>query len=126
MWRWAEVDPFGHTIYCSEETWQRKTAQRSDLAAHEAVVRAAIRDPQGIYFDSRSTVNTRKRGNPAAVMMHYIGVGMTHGRFSGHRMSIVVKWLPEAATGRFTGYVQTAYATSRVLPRLQLHWEQSP
>ena len=124
MWRWTEVDPFGHTIYCSEETWQRKTVQRSDLAAHEAAVRAAIRNPQGVYFDSRSTVNTRERGNPAAVMMHYIGVVLPHGRLSGHRMSVVVKWLPEAASGRFTGYVQTAYATSRVLPRLQLHWEQ--
>ena len=86
--------------------------------------RAARRDPQAIYFDSRSTVSTRERGNPAAMMMHYIGVLLPHGKFSGHRMSVVVKWLPEAASGRFTGYVQTAYATSRVLPRLQLHWEQ--
>ena len=126
MWRWTEVDPFGHTIYCAEETWRRKTAQRSGLGAHEAAVRAAIHDPQGVYFDPLSTANTRERGNPAALMMHYIGVTLPRGKFAGHRLSVVVKWRPEAASGRFTGYVQTAYATSRVLPRLQLHWEQSP
>ena len=59
MWRWTEVDPFGHTIYCSEETWKRKTVQRSDLAAHEAEVRATVRDPDAIYDDSQSAKTSK-------------------------------------------------------------------
>lgn len=124
MWRWTEVDPFGYTIYCSEETWQRKTAQRSVLAAHEAEVRATVRDPDAIYDDAQSTTNTREEGNPAARVVRHASFGLTHGPYAGKVLNVVIKWLPDAATGRVTGFVSTAFPSRRVARRLELRWER--
>ena len=124
MWRWTEVDPFGHTIYCSEETWKRKTVQRSDLAAHEVEVRATVRDPDAIYDDSQSTASTREEGNPTALVVRHVGFGRTHGRYAGKVLNVVIKWLPDAATGRVTGFVSTAFPSPRVARWLELRWER--
>ena len=124
MWRWTEVDPFGNTVYCAEETWRRKTAQRSVLAAHEAAVRATIRDPDAVYDDAQSTASTREAGNPAALVVRHVSFGRTHGQYAGKVLNVVIKWLSDAATGQVTGFVSTAFPSRRVARRLQLRWER--
>ena len=59
-----------------------------------------------------------------AAIMHYVASGSVRlptGDLPA-LVSVVVKLLDEAGSGMTVGYVQTAYVTFRILPRLQLVW----
>jgi hypothetical protein len=123
VWRWVETDVFGRRIYCAEDVWQTKLAQRPELGSNEGSVRAALRSPDAIFFDQRSSAVRLAQGSAAAIM-HYVGSGSL--RVSAGELpalvSVVVKLLEEPASSGTVGYVQTAYVTFRILPRLQLVW----
>ncbi len=66
--RWTETDPWGRSVHCGEVEWQRKITAREGLAAHEDAVRATIRRPDRVYGDPQETAQTRRHGNPQAVI----------------------------------------------------------
>ena len=123
VWRWVEVDPFGRRIYCAEDVWQAKLAKRPELGPNEEAIRAALREPDAIYYDQRSSAARLAQGSEAAIM-HYVGMCEVRVR-SGEMpalVSVVVKLLNEPSETGTVGYVQTAWVTFRILTRLQLVW----
>jgi hypothetical protein len=121
-WRWADVDPFGRTIWCGERQWAEHVEIRPELVTHEAAVRETLRDPDAIYYDERSTAERRLRGNPQAVMLHYVAAGRTSGRQTGNLVCVVVKLLSDPATGAVQGFVSSMYFPDTPQPRVQLVW----
>ena len=57
---------------------------------------------------------------PQLKIVHYVGLGHTHGEYAGNFLVIVVKWLPEPAAGMVVGYVRTIYVARRLQSRLEL------
>jgi hypothetical protein len=123
VWRWVEVDPFGRRIYCAEDVWRAKVARRPELGRNEPAVRFALSAPDAIFFDQRSSA-IRLAGGSSAAIMHYVTSGSVRLPSGDHPalVSVVVKLLDDEDRGETVGYVQTAYVTFRVLPRLQLVW----
>ena len=122
QWRWTEVDPWGHSVSCDEETWAEKAAERIELPLHEEGVRATIRDPDQVYFDAASTARRALLGRANVRFVHYVSTGRLSQKWTGTYLVVVVKWLAEDDAVR--GYVQTMYASNRILPRLQLFWSR--
>ena len=123
-WRWIEEDPFGYVVYCGEDSWEHIADEHVAVVPFETGIRTTIADPARVYFDPTSTAMTRRRGNPRAEVVHYVGVGHTDGRYVDHLMIVVVKWLPEGPANIVVGYVATAYLARRTLARLVLRWER--
>jgi hypothetical protein len=122
--RWAEVDPFGHTVVCAAAVWEAKVGRRPELALHEEAIRATVREPDRLYLDWESTTRRASGGAVSALIVHYVAAGRTHGRWAGNLVDVVVKWLDEDGVVR--GYVQTAYLPNRPQRRLQSWWRRSP
>ena len=90
-WRWIEEDPFGHLVYCGEDSWGHIADEHVAVVPFETGIRTTIADPVRVYFDPTSTTVTRQRGNPWAEVVHYVGGGYAHGRYVDHLIIVVVK-----------------------------------
>ena len=123
-WRWAEVDPWGHAVYCSDDTWQRKPyhENRPELYTHEDVIRETIRDPHQLWDDLMETARVQQR-NPDAQVVGYVGSGRGRGRYTDHLIVVMVKWLPEPPTHTVVGYVGTMFLPRRLQSHLALRWK---
>jgi hypothetical protein len=104
--------------------WAAHVAIRPELGPHEAAVRETVRVPDRVYFDPASTAATRLRGDPRAVIEHYLGVGRGRGDQQGNAVCVVVKLLPDAATGRVVGYLASAHLPNAPQARLPLVWSR--
>jgi hypothetical protein len=122
--RWTEIDPFGRPIVCGERGWVEHAASRPELVPHEAAIRGTVRDPDLLYFDPASTAATRRRGDPRADIVHYVGVGRGQGDQQGNAVCVVVKLLPDDMTGRVVGFVASMYLPNAPQSRLQLVWSR--
>lgn len=123
-WRWTEVDPFGRVVRCGAREWAEHVVIRPELVPHEDIIRGTVRDPDRVYFDPSSTATTRLRGDPRAEMVHYIGLGRGQGDQEGNAVCVVVKLLPDEATGGIAGYVASMYLPDVPQARLQLVWQR--
>lgn len=124
VWRWVETDPWGLVIRCAEAVWAVKVRQHSELLAHEGAIRATLRDPHQVLDDPRSTAKLEPRSGVSGAVRHYVGVGRTTGLYAGCVVDIVVKVLRDPVTEHAIGYVQTAFLTRRLSPRLHLQWSR--
>jgi hypothetical protein len=123
LWRWTEVDPWGHSVSCDEPTWAKKSKQHPELVHHEAEIRATIRDPDRLYHDRLGTFSrSLNSGRNDLRIVHYVAERRAHGRQAGNFISVVVKWLNEA--GVINGYVHSMYVPDALQPRLQLMWRR--
>jgi hypothetical protein len=114
--RWEEVDPWGTPVRCTEDVWEAKIARHPELIAHEAEIRATVSQPHWVFIDTAG--RPRPSGLPRAVILHYYGVGRTHGRQEGNYLAVIVKRLAAAGGSDAEAYLESAYTTNRVLPRL--------
>jgi len=108
-WRWVETDPFGRLIYCAEDVWRTKVQQRPEIGPNEQAVRTAVRFPDAIYYDQRSSAVRQAQGSSASIM-HFVGAGsvrVPEGLLPA-LVSVVVKLLEAPTAGGEVGYVQTA------------------
>ena len=122
-WRWQETDPHGLVIWCAEEVWARKARQHPEIVANEEAIRAALRNPEAIYYDPDATA--KLQGSGAGVVMRYVGPGTVQSGQWRIPMSvaIAVKVLPTTG-GEVVGYVRTMFLTARLQSRLQLRWSR--
>ena len=128
MWRWIEIDPWGHAIHCAEAVWRQKVEgeRRDELIAHESAILEVIHDPDEVYREPVATERTRLLGNPDAEVVHFAGYGRCHGKFVGNAIVIVVKWLPEPRLQEVVGFVRSMWiADSLRLSKLQLQWRRA-
>jgi hypothetical protein len=109
--------------------WTAKAAQRPELVAHEAEIRATVRDPDRLYVDWESAlVRAVRSGDARLAIVHYVSEHRAHGKQAGNLISVVVKWLGDPArpddAAAIRGYVHTAYLPNRLQARLQLRWRR--
>jgi len=126
--RWQERDPWGLPVECAEDVWEKKAQQHPEIVANEEAIRAALRNPDALYYDPDATAGLRNAGLPEGqrgAVMRYVGPGAvqtTHG-LTPMLISIAVKVLP-TPEGHETGYVRTIFLTYRLPSRLQLQWSR--
>lgn len=70
-----------------------------------------------MYFDAVSTAQRALIGGTNMRIVHYISTGRLSQKWVNDHLVIVVKLMTEGDAVR--GYVQTVYASNRILPRLQ-------
>ena len=94
--RWQERDPWGLPVECAEDVWEKKAQQHPEIVANEEAIRAALRNPDALYYDPDATAGLRNAGLPEGqrgAVMRYVGPGAvqtTHG-LTPMLMSIAVK-----------------------------------
>lgn len=124
-WRWIEVDRWGHQLHCAEATWSQKAAQRPEIVLREDAIRATVHDPDAVFFDPDSTARRRRpAGQPQIVILHYVGLGRTHGRHARNFIRVVVRLEQEPSHPGLVGYVHTMLLPDGIEPRLELVWER--
>jgi hypothetical protein len=86
-----------------------------------------VREPDEVYYDAASTAALHPAGGATALIFHDVGRGSapTARGPAPALVDVVVKVRRKPGDASPMGYVQTMYMTSRILPRLQLHWRRA-
>ena len=70
--RWQERDPWGLPVECAEDVWAKKAQQHPEIVANEEAIRAALRNPDALYYDPDATAGLRNAGLPEGHETGYV------------------------------------------------------
>ena len=115
---WTVTDPRGLAISLAEDVWLDHVHKHPEIAAYFGEIRSTAQEPDEIYFDPVSSARRRAGGS----IYSYYRRNLTHGKYAGNFVLVVVKAVQEAGSQR--GYVQSALLPNRIMKRLVLEWKK--
>ncbi len=115
---WTVTDPRGLNVTFTSDVWLAVLAKHPDFGEFFNAIATTIQEPEAIYFDPDSTPQ-----RPEGIRMFlYYRSGLLSGKLADKRTAVVVKVVIEQNGEQ--GYVQTAYPSERILPRLVRQWKK--
>jgi hypothetical protein len=115
---WMVTDLRGLDITLTDDVWQAIVSKHRELLPYSDAVRLTAQDPDEIYLDPESTA---RRTTGAKIYWYYKSQLFT-GKLADKYTVVLVKVISEI--GGNQGYVQSAWASSRIQPRLVLEWKR--